>query len=172
MASSNPNKKGNKDASTSSPTGSFRSLTQPSLVTLKVPSDRLAQLSLNPTTPTTTTNNNTSTTMVGRSFVSDAATAGNSRAASADRTGDRVAMPTMAATHGAPTRQYLNSKVTYHVMEGMKIVAKERPADPLRVLGEFLLKRSQEIEGTDTNGSAATAPGDETKEADKNGDEQ
>lgn len=111
------------------------------------------------------------TTMVGRSFVPDAATAGNSRAASADRTGDRVAMPTMAATHGAPTRQYLNSKVTAHVVEAMKIVAKEQPADPLRVLGEFLLQRSKELEGT-ADGADGEAAGDDANEADKNGDEQ
>ncbi|ROW00410.1 hypothetical protein VMCG_07292 [Cytospora schulzeri] len=140
----------------------------PGLVTIEIDPNRLAQLNLNnPGTPTPTA----ATTMVGRSFVSDAATAGNSRAASADRTGDRVAMPTMAATHGAPTRQYLNSKVTYHVVEAMKIVAQERPADPLRVLGEFLLQRSKEVEGT-TNGTDGEAAGDEATEADKNGDEQ
>jgi COMPASS component SDC1 len=33
-------------------------------------------------------------------------------------------------------------------MEGMKKVAKERPKDPLRVLGEYLLQRSKEIEGS------------------------
>lgn len=32
-----------------------------------------------------------------------------------------------------------------------------RPADPLRVLGEFLLKRSAELEGAATNGTAAAA---------------
>lgn len=171
------------------------------LVTLKINPDRLAQLNLNNTNPGTPT---AATTMVGRSFVPDAATAGNSRAASADRTGDRVAMPTMAATHGAPTRQYLNSKVTAHVVEAMKIVAKEqyvsyiftrddtsrhvgwtfrntdnvwfrswnnRPADPLRVLGEFLLQRSKEFEGT-TDGTDGEAAGDEANEADINGDEQ
>ncbi|ROW05905.1 hypothetical protein VPNG_07994 [Cytospora leucostoma] len=148
---------------------SYRSDTNPGMVTLKLPSDVLAQLTLNNTT-TPATN---ATTMVGRSFVPDPATtstttAGNSRAASADRTGDRVAMPTEAAAHGAPTRQYLNAKVTYHVMEAMKIVAKERPADPLRVLGEFLLQRSKEVEGT-ANGTGAN--GDEAKEADKNTDE-
>ncbi|KAK7731022.1 COMPASS (complex proteins associated with Set1p) component [Cytospora paraplurivora] len=146
---------------------SYRSDTNPGMVTLKLPSDVLAQLTLNNNTtttptPTPTTNANT---MVGRSFVPDpATTAGNSRAASADRTGDRVAMPTEAAAHGAPTRQYLNAKVTYHVMEAMKIVAKERPADPLRVLGEFLLQRSKEVEGT-ANGTGAN--GDEAKDADK-----
>jgi len=33
-------------------------------------------------------------------------------------------------------------------LEGMKIVAKEQPNDPLRMLGEFLLQRSKELEGT------------------------
>ncbi|KAK1764697.1 hypothetical protein QBC33DRAFT_546896 [Phialemonium atrogriseum] len=58
------------------------------------------------------------------------------------------AMPAEAAAHGAPVRQYINGKITGVLLEGMKIVAKEQPKDPLRVLGEFLLQRSKEIEGT------------------------
>lgn len=77
-------------------------------------------------------------------------------------------MPKQAPPHGAPARQYLNSKVTGPVMDGMKMLAKERyashgsvhesgerlltasrrPANPLQVLGEYLLARSKEIEGT------------------------
>ncbi|KAL5320547.1 hypothetical protein ACEPPN_011356 [Leptodophora sp. 'Broadleaf-Isolate-01'] len=57
-------------------------------------------------------------------------------------------MPKEAPPHGAPTRQYLNSKVTGPLMEGMKLLAKEQPKDPLRALGEYLLQRSKEIEGT------------------------
>ncbi|KAK8049456.1 hypothetical protein PG994_011186 [Apiospora phragmitis] len=55
-------------------------------------------------------------------------------------------MPAEAPPHGAPVRQYLNSKVTGALLEGMKQVAKEQPKDPLRVLGEFLLQRSKEVE--------------------------
>jgi len=71
----------------------------------------------------------------------------NSRATSqhADPT---PTMPKEAPPHGAPTRQYLNSKVTGPLMDGMKLLAKEQPKDPLRALGEYLLQRSQEIEGT------------------------
>ncbi|TLS24407.1 hypothetical protein PpBr36_08800 [Pyricularia pennisetigena] len=57
-------------------------------------------------------------------------------------------MPAEAATHGAPARVYLNTKVTGVLLEGMKIIAKDQPNDPLRVLGEFLLQRSKEIEST------------------------
>ncbi|TAQ90215.1 hypothetical protein B7494_g1509 [Chlorociboria aeruginascens] len=57
------------------------------------------------------------------------------------------AIPSEAPLHGAPTRQYLNSKVTGVLLEGMKQLAKEQPKDPLRVLGEFLLRRSKELEG-------------------------
>lgn len=57
-----------------------------------------------------------------------------------------VQMPAMAPPHGAPTRQYLNSKVTGALLEGMKVLAKEQPQDPLRVLGEFLLAKSKEYE--------------------------
>ncbi|KAK8114756.1 uncharacterized protein PG998_000697 [Apiospora kogelbergensis] len=55
-------------------------------------------------------------------------------------------MPAEAPPHGAPVRQYLNSKVTGALLEGMKQIAKEQPKDPLRVLGEFLLQRSKEVE--------------------------
>ncbi|KAK3311130.1 uncharacterized protein B0T15DRAFT_520527 [Chaetomium strumarium] len=58
------------------------------------------------------------------------------------------AMPSEAAAHGAPVRQYINSKITGVLLEGMKLVAREQPKDPLRVLGEFLLQRSRELEGT------------------------
>ncbi|KAF3769347.1 hypothetical protein M406DRAFT_251344 [Cryphonectria parasitica EP155] len=59
---------------------------------------------------------------------------------------ERAAMPAEAAPNGAPTRVYLNQKVTQHVLDGMKMLAVKKPSDPLRVLGEFLLKRSSEVE--------------------------
>ncbi|KAI0125731.1 hypothetical protein BJ170DRAFT_684983 [Xylariales sp. AK1849] len=69
----------------------------------------------------------------------------NSRAASQQP--DRgFTMPVEAPLHGAPVRQYLNTKVTGAVLEGMKLIAKEQPKDPLRALGEFLLRRSKEVE--------------------------
>ncbi|CAJ2501986.1 Uu.00g048390.m01.CDS01 [Anthostomella pinea] len=55
-------------------------------------------------------------------------------------------MPLEAPPHGAPVRQYLNSKVTTHVLDGMKKIAKEQPKDPLRALAEFLMERSKDIE--------------------------
>ncbi|KAL2199522.1 hypothetical protein P885DRAFT_74687 [Corynascus similis CBS 632.67] len=58
-------------------------------------------------------------------------------------------MPAEAAPHGAPVRQYINSKITGVLLDGMKIVAREQPKDPLRVLGEYLLQRSKELEGKD-----------------------
>ncbi|KAH8180052.1 dpy-30 motif domain-containing protein [Sarocladium implicatum] len=69
-----------------------------------------------------------------------------SRAASAHP--DPVGMPAEAAAHGDPTRLYLNTKVTGVLLEGMKQLAKDKPSDPLRVLGEFLLQKSKETEGT------------------------
>lgn len=35
-------------------------------------------------------------------------------------------MPTEPTLHGAPVRQYLNTKVTGHLLEGMKMLAKEQ----------------------------------------------
>ncbi|KAJ5833221.1 hypothetical protein N7474_001532 [Penicillium riverlandense] len=48
---------------------------------------------------------------------------------------------------GAPARVYLNEKIVPHLLEGMKSVAKDQPSNPLRVLGEFLLQKSNELEG-------------------------
>ncbi|KAH7328848.1 hypothetical protein B0I35DRAFT_404151 [Stachybotrys elegans] len=57
-------------------------------------------------------------------------------------------MPSEAPPHGDATRQYLNTKVTGVLLEGMKQLAKDQPNDPLRVLGEYLLQKSRELEGT------------------------
>jgi COMPASS component SDC1 len=35
-------------------------------------------------------------------------------------------MPAEAIPHGAPVRQYINSKITGVLLEGMKIVAREQ----------------------------------------------
>jgi COMPASS component SDC1 len=37
-----------------------------------------------------------------------------------------ITIPKEAPPHGAPTRQYLNGKVTGPLLEGMKIIAKEQ----------------------------------------------
>jgi len=33
-------------------------------------------------------------------------------------------------------------------LDGMKLIAKEQPKDPLKALGEYLLQRSKDLEGT------------------------
>ncbi|RAH40428.1 DPY30/SDC1 family protein, partial [Aspergillus brunneoviolaceus CBS 621.78] len=47
---------------------------------------------------------------------------------------------------GAPARVYMNEKIVPYLLEGMKSVAKEQPPNPLRVLGEFLIQKSNELE--------------------------
>ncbi|KAF8469581.1 Dpy-30 motif-domain-containing protein, partial [Kalaharituber pfeilii] len=42
---------------------------------------------------------------------------------------------------GAPARQYLNQNVTPYLLEGMKMLAREQPAEPLKVLGEWLIEQ-------------------------------
>ncbi|POR30829.1 Set1 complex component sdc1 [Tolypocladium paradoxum] len=59
-----------------------------------------------------------------------------------------LALPSEAVPHGDPTRRYLNAKVTGVLLEGMKQLAKDQPNDPLRVLGEYLIQKSKELEGT------------------------
>ncbi|KAL4888337.1 hypothetical protein BDV59DRAFT_206164 [Aspergillus ambiguus] len=48
---------------------------------------------------------------------------------------------------GAPARAYMNEKIVPYLLEGMKTVTKEQPQNPLRVLGEFLIQKSNEVEG-------------------------
>ncbi|KAL4951584.1 hypothetical protein BDW69DRAFT_186259 [Aspergillus filifer] len=48
---------------------------------------------------------------------------------------------------GAPARVYMNEKIVPYLLEGMKSVTKEQPANPLRVLGEYLIQKSSEVEG-------------------------
>ncbi|TQS34553.1 hypothetical protein Golomagni_05057 [Golovinomyces magnicellulatus] len=63
-------------------------------------------------------------------------------------------IPEEAPPHGAPTRKFLNENVTGVLLEGLKIIVKEsnqklmsfqRPSNPLRALGEYLIQRSKEI---------------------------
>ncbi|RAL12793.1 DPY30/SDC1 family protein [Aspergillus homomorphus CBS 101889] len=58
---------------------------------------------------------------------------------------------------GAPARVYMNEKIVPYLLEGMKGIAKEQPSNPLRVLGEFLIQKSNEIEQGGTASAAATA---------------
>lgn len=45
---------------------------------------------------------------------------------------------------GAPTRVWLNKEVSPALLEGMRMLARTKPQDPLRVLGQFLIDRSNE----------------------------
>lgn len=46
---------------------------------------------------------------------------------------------------GSSIRQYLNKTLTVHLLEGLKEVGEKKPEDPLQYLGEFLIKRGQEL---------------------------
>ncbi|KAK3175819.1 COMPASS (complex proteins associated with Set1p) component [Lecanicillium sp. MT-2017a] len=70
-----------------------------------------------------------------------------SRAASA-HPDPGFSMPSEAPPHGDSTRRYLNTKVTGVLLEGMKMLAKDQPDEPLRVLGEYLIQRSKELGGS------------------------
>ncbi|KAJ5191412.1 uncharacterized protein N7498_010397 [Penicillium cinerascens] len=63
-----------------------------------------------------------------------------------------AASATQVRPGGAPARVYMNEKIIPYLLEGMKSVAKDQPANPLRVLGEFLIQKSNEVEG-DANGN-------------------
>lgn len=53
---------------------------------------------------------------------------------------------------GAPVRQYLNEFVTPYLLEGMKIIARDQPANPLEALGRYLIQQSQIYETTTYGG--------------------
>lgn len=57
------------------------------------------------------------------------------------------ARPEKPVAHGGPTRQYLNTNVTPHLLEGMKYLAVYEPEKPLEWLSNFLKERSKEVEG-------------------------
>lgn len=44
---------------------------------------------------------------------------------------------------GSQTRKYLNQNIVPHLLNGMRLIATEKPQDPLRVLGEYLIKQSE-----------------------------
>lgn len=54
-------------------------------------------------------------------------------------------LPVHEMVGGSSVRQYLNKNLTKHVLDGLKLMAKEKPEDPLRELGQFLIKRSEEL---------------------------
>ncbi|KAK2843911.1 hypothetical protein FQN49_005956 [Arthroderma sp. PD_2] len=64
------------------------------------------------------------------------------------------ATPQPQAT-GAPARIYMNEKIVPHLLEGMKMVAKDQPTNPLQVVGEYLLQKSAEV--GETSGEQSTA---------------
>ncbi|RKP30249.1 hypothetical protein METBISCDRAFT_23527 [Metschnikowia bicuspidata] len=53
--------------------------------------------------------------------------------------------PVQEMVGGLSVRQYLNNNLTQHLLEGLREVSKNQPEDPLRELGEFLIRRSEEL---------------------------
>ncbi|KAF6819043.1 compass complex subunit [Colletotrichum plurivorum] len=70
--------------------------------------------------------------------------AGGSRAGSVHPDPSGLGLPTQATNHGDSARMYINANVTAALLEGMKIIGKDQPPNPLQVLGEFLLHKSRE----------------------------
>ncbi|KAI1006930.1 hypothetical protein K3495_g1295 [Podosphaera aphanis] len=101
-----------------------------------------------PTPSATTSQSNLPNTAPARtntpSRTTNAADTTNSRAASIHPE-PATTIPAEAPLHGAPTRRYLNENITGVLLEGMKMLVKERPQNPLRALGEYLIERSNEV---------------------------
>ncbi|CAK7902681.1 hypothetical protein CAAN1_07S03928 [[Candida] anglica] len=51
---------------------------------------------------------------------------------------------------GSSVRQYLNQHLTQHLLAGLKEIGNTKPEDPLRWLGEYLIKKSDEEKSTKT----------------------
>lgn len=62
-------------------------------------------------------------------------------------------LPVHEVVGGSSVRQYLNKHLTQHILEGLRAVSNNKPEDPLRWLGEFLIERSNQI----SNGELDTA---------------
>lgn len=45
---------------------------------------------------------------------------------------------------GSSTRKYLNQFVTPTLLKGMRIIAKDKPENPLKTLGEYLIRESED----------------------------
>ncbi|XP_050078876.1 protein dpy-30 homolog [Anopheles maculipalpis] len=45
-----------------------------------------------------------------------------------------------------PTRQYLDQTVTPILLQGLKLLAKERPQDPVQYLANFLMENRNRVE--------------------------
>lgn len=73
-----------------------------------------------------------------------------SSATGANAAGIDSVIPKVAG--GAPARIYLNEKITPYLLEGLKDIAREQPQNPLKVLGEYLIKKSNEVEQGQNNG--------------------
>ncbi|CAN8098594.1 unnamed protein product [Discula destructiva] len=57
-----------------------------------------------------------------------------------------TALPTEVPDNGDPIRVFINKRLSPHLMEGMKVVVRNRPEDPLRVLGTYLLTCADKYE--------------------------
>lgn len=72
-------------------------------------------------------------------------------------------LPVHEVVGGSSVRQYLNRHLTQHLLEGLRDVSKNKPEDPLKYLGEFLIQRSNQIANgeTDTPASSNTPHGND-----------
>lgn len=60
--------------------------------------------------------------------------------------------PVYEVVGGSSLRRYLNKTLTQHLLDGVREVSREKPEDPVRWLGDFLIERSNQLsreQGTD-----------------------
>ncbi|KAG7195532.1 COMPASS (complex proteins associated with Set1p) component [Scheffersomyces spartinae] len=57
--------------------------------------------------------------------------------------GIKSSEPIYEMVGGSTLRQYLNKHLTEHLLEGIRIISKEKPVNPLKRLGEYLIEVSE-----------------------------
>lgn len=55
-------------------------------------------------------------------------------------------MDRKSSLNSLPTRQYLDQTVNPILLQGLKVLAKERPADPITSLASYLLKNKSKYQ--------------------------
>lgn len=66
----------------------------------------------------------------------------------------KTSKPRGAELQALPTKQYLDQTVAPILLQGLQVLAKERPPDPISYLAAYLLKNKSKCDETVTEGGA------------------
>ncbi|PYH48813.1 DPY30/SDC1 family protein [Aspergillus saccharolyticus JOP 1030-1] len=112
----------------------------------------------NPQSPTPLPTTTTATAMAPDSTSANTPTADSAAATPTTAAAPAPANSSPVRPGGAPARVYMNEKIVPYLLEGMKSIVKEQPSNPLRVLGEYLIQKSNELEQGSASAAATKTP--------------